>query len=128
MFSSRIFFDASPGTVCASCEAMVKSDAVVLVTEPTPFCLHDMRLAFQLVRTHQKPCAIIINKNSPGYTGIEAFSEKEGVPIIARIPYSPSLAEAYSEGKVPKSSDSALAIALSQIESWLSDVFKGGRL
>ncbi|GAB6277682.1 MAG: ATP-binding protein [Rectinema sp.] len=122
-----LVFDAAPGTACASREAMIKSDAVILVTEPTPFGLHDMSLAFWLVKASGKPCAIVINKDSPGYAGIEKFANEEKVPIIARIPYNSRLAQSYSEGNIPVGAFPALEHALSRIASWLLKVRAGGQ-
>lgn len=125
-----LVFDAAPGTACASREAMIKSDAVILVTEPTPFGLHDMSLAYQLAKASRKPCALVINKNSPGYEGIEQFAEKEKIPIIAKIPYNPGLAQAYSRGEIAVSTYPELERALLMIESWLSSLpamSKGGQ-
>lgn len=122
-----LVFDAPPGTACASREAMIRSDAVILVTESTPFGLHDMSLAFQLAKASGKPCAIVINKDSPGYAGIEKFANEEKVPIIARIPYNSELAQSYSEGNIPASAFPTLEHALSMIQSWLLEVGSGGR-
>jgi len=122
-----LVFDAAPGTACASREAMIKSDAVILVTEPTPFGLHDMSLAYQLAKASRKPCALVINKDSPGYAGIEKFANEEKVPIIARIPYNSRLAQSYSEGNIPVGAFPALEHALSRIASWLLKVRAGGQ-
>jgi MinD superfamily P-loop ATPase len=122
-----LVFDAAPGTACASREAMIKSDAVILVTEPTPFGLHDMSLAFRMVKASGKPCAIVVNKDSPGYAGIEQFAREEQVPIIARIPYNSELAQSYSVGSIPTGAFPALEDALSRIASWLLEVSTGGQ-
>lgn len=117
-----LVFDAPPGTACASREAMIKSDAVILVTESTPFGLHDMSLAYQLVNASSKPCAIVINKDSPGYSGIEQFASEKKIPIIARIPYNPELAQSYSEGNIPASAFPKLEQAIFEIQSWLLEI------
>ena len=122
-----LVFDAAPGTACASREAMIKSDAVVLVTEPTPFGLHDMSLAFKMVRASGKPCAIVINKDSPGYAGIEQFAREQKVPIIAQIPYNAKFAQSYSIGSIPVGAFPALEEALSRIAGWLSELSAGGQ-
>ena len=122
-----LIFDAPPGTACASREAMIKSEAVVLVAEPTPFGLHDMALAYKLAKLNKKPTAIVLNKNSPGYDGIERFAADEKIPIVARIPYIPELARSYSNGDIAISKFPELGGALSGIETWLYEVAASSR-
>lgn len=125
-----LVFDAPPGAACASREAMIKSSAVILVAEPTPFGLHDMKLAYRLVRENEKPCALVINKDSPGYNEIDEFAHSEKIPIIARIPYDPVLAQAYSKGDLSTSAFPELVSAIRNIETWLADLSvnsKGGQ-
>jgi len=128
--ATMIVFDAPPGTACASREAMAKADAIILVTEPTPFGLHDMAMAYKLVKASGKPCAIVINKDTPGYDGIEEFAKSENVPILARIPYSADFAQAYSKGELLNSDDIYHDIniekALQAIEAWVSKNISGG--
>jgi len=128
--ATMIVFDAPPGTACASREAMAKADAIILVTEPTPFGLHDMAMAYKLVKASGKPCAIVINKDTPGYDGIEEFAKSENVPILARIPYSADFAQAYSKGELLNSDDIYHDIniekALQAIEAWVSKNTSGG--
>jgi len=119
---SWVVFDAPPGAACAAREAMIKSDAVLLVVEPTPFGLHDMNLVYRLIQKSGKPCALVINKESPGYEGIEQFAQHEELPILARIPYDPRLAQDYSMGKLSVGAFPALEGALMSITSWLSSL------
>jgi MinD superfamily P-loop ATPase len=125
--SGMVVMDAPPGTACASREAMIKSDAVLVVTEPTPFGLHDMRLVVALAKANGKTCGIVINRDVPGYPDIEDFSKETEVPIIARIPYSKRLAEAYSRGEIALSKILEIRDALRNIEAWLGKIGMGGR-
>ncbi len=117
-----IIFDAPPGAACASREALLKSDAVILIAESTPFGLHDVGMVYRLAKEHQRPCALVVNKDSPGYEGIEHFAQRESIPIIARIPFDPSLAQFYSEGELSIGAFPALASAIRSVVVWLEHV------
>lgn len=92
--------DASPGTSCPVVETMRGADFVLLVTEPTPFGLHDLRLTVQVARDELGlPVGVVINRNGVGNAGVEEYCEAEGVPILMRIPLDRRIAEAISSGK-----------------------------
>lgn len=90
--------DSPPGTACPVVETLAGSDVVVLVTEPTPFGLHDLRLAVELTRKMGLPAAVVINRDGVGDTGVEQFCEEAGIPILMRIPLTRSLGEALAQG------------------------------
>jgi MinD superfamily P-loop ATPase len=90
--------DAAPGTACAVVEAMAGADVVLLVTEPTPFGLHDLQLAAALAAKAGIPAAIVINRSDNEDQIIEDFSKESGIPIIGRIPFRRVYAETYSRG------------------------------
>ena len=94
-----IILDAPPGTSCPVVESMRGSDYVLMVTEPTPFGLHDLRLAVQVARDELGlPVGVVINREGIGDEGVDAYCEEEGIPILMRIPLDRRIAEAYSEG------------------------------
>ena len=94
-----IVLDAPPGASCPVVETMRESDFVLLVTEPTPFGLHDLRLAVQLSRDElQLPVGVVINRDGIGDQGVEDFCTSENIPILMRIPYERRIAEAGAEG------------------------------
>ena len=94
-----VILDASPGTACPVVETMRNADFVLLVTEPTPFGLHDLRLAVQVARDELGlPVGVVINRDGIGDEGVEAYCASEDVPILLRIPFDRRIAEAYSEG------------------------------
>jgi MinD superfamily P-loop ATPase len=95
-----ILLDAPPGTSCPVIAAMHDTDFCVLVTEPTPFGLNDLVLAVELVRTLGLPHGIVINRDGIGDDKVEVFCREQGVPILARIPDSREVAEAYSRGEI----------------------------
>jgi MinD superfamily P-loop ATPase len=95
-----VILDASPGTACPVVESMRGADFVLMVTEPTPFGLHDLRLAVEVARDELGlPVGVVINRDGVGDTGVEDYCATEGLPILMRIPLDRRIAEAYSEGK-----------------------------
>jgi MinD superfamily P-loop ATPase len=79
---------------------VLPSDAIVLVTEPTPFGDHDFRLAHQAFSPLKKPMAVIINRAGLGDRSVYDYCRSEALPILAEIPFDRRLAEAYSRGRV----------------------------
>ncbi len=92
--------DASPGTSCPVVETMRGADFVLLVTEPTPFGLHDLRLAVQVARDELGlPVGVVINRDGVGDRGVDDYCAAEGVPILMRIPLDRGIAAAISRGQ-----------------------------
>lgn len=92
--------DASPGTACPVVEAVEGADAALLVTEPTPFGLNDLKLAVGLTLKLGVPTGIIINRSDGEDKIIADYAEQIGLPIAGRIPFKREYAEAYSEGAI----------------------------
>jgi MinD superfamily P-loop ATPase len=94
-----IILDASPGTACPVVESMRGADFVLMVTEPTPFGLHDLRLAVEVARDELGlPVGVVINRDGVGDQGVDDYCATEGIPILMRIPLDRRIAEAYSDG------------------------------
>ena len=93
-----VIIDVPPGTSCPVIEATKGSDFCLLVTEPTPFGLHDLRLTVETVRQLRIPIGVIINRAGFGDQDVEAYCQKENIPILMTIPFDRKIAEAYSEG------------------------------
>lgn len=97
-----IILDASPGAACPVVESMRDADVVLLVTEPTPFGLHDLKVAVEVARDEMNlPVAVVINRYGVGDQGVEEYCAAENIPILMRIPLDRRIAEAYSEGIPP---------------------------
>lgn len=90
--------DAPPGTSCPVITALQGSDFVLLVTEPTPFGLHDLILAVEAVRVLGIPFGIVINRADMGDDGVEKYALRQGIPVLLEIPFDRKIAEAYSRG------------------------------
>mgnify|MGYP001813374560 CR=1 FL=1 len=94
-----IILDAPPGTSCPVVETIRDTDFVLLVTEPTPFGLHDLRMAIEVARDELGlPVGVVVNRDGIGDRGVETYCASERVPILMRIPHDRRIAEAYSEG------------------------------
>jgi MinD superfamily P-loop ATPase len=90
--------DAPPGTSCPVISALRASDFVLLVTEPTPFGLNDLKLAVETVRTLNLPMGIVINRCDVGDNEVKKYAEQEKLPILLEIPDRRDIAENYSKG------------------------------
>jgi MinD superfamily P-loop ATPase len=92
--------DASPGTSCPVVETLRGADLALMVTEPTPFGLHDLRLAVQVARDEfSLPVGVVVNRDGIGDTGVDDYCAAEGIPILLRIPQDRRIALAISEGQ-----------------------------
>lgn len=92
--------DSPPGTSCPVIEVAKNSDFILLVTEPTPFGLHDLSLAVDTMREIKKDFAVVINRWGIGNDDVVKYCEKENIDIIARFPNMRRIAEIYSEGRL----------------------------
>jgi MinD superfamily P-loop ATPase len=95
-----VIIDAPPGTACPAVEAIRGCDRVLLVTEPTPFGLHDLELAVETVRCLDIPCQVVINRAGLDGAATREYCRREGVEIVAELPDSRCIAEAYSRGEL----------------------------
>lgn len=92
--------DAPPGTSCPVVTTLRGVDYVLLVTEPTPFGLHDLRIIVELVRTLGLPLGVVVNRMGIGDDRAHAFCRQERIPILLDIPEDRRIAEACSQGKL----------------------------
>ncbi|MBC2705470.1 ATP-binding protein [Desulfobacula sp.] len=92
--------DAPPGTSCPVIAAMNGADFVLLVTEPTPFGLHDLKLAVETVRILDLPHGLVINRAGLGNDDVKIYAEKENIPILMEIPFDKEIARIYSNGQM----------------------------
>ncbi|NLB54530.1 MAG: P-loop NTPase [Lentisphaerae bacterium] len=107
--------DASPGTACPVVKALENTDVAVLVTEPTPFGLHDLSLAMSMTLEMGIPTGIIVNRSDGKDKIIQDYANSIGVKIVGRIPFKREYAETYSSGhliaeKHPEFAENLLAI------------------
>jgi len=92
--------DAPPGTSCPVIASMTGADFVLLVTEPTPFGLHDLKLAVGAVRILGIPYGLVINRSDMGDDQVRDYVQQEDLPVLMEIPFDRRIAEAYSRGEM----------------------------
>jgi MinD superfamily P-loop ATPase len=98
---SDAIIDAPPGVSCPAINAVLDSDVIVLVTEPTPFGVYDFQLAWEAFAPLGKPIGAVVNRAGlGGHEAIYRFCRDQGLPILAEIPYDRAIAEAYSRGRI----------------------------
>ncbi|MCG8683247.1 MAG: ATP-binding protein [Desulfobacterales bacterium] len=90
--------DAPPGTSCPVITAIKDTDFVLMVTEPTPFGLHDLKLAVEAVKILGIPRGLVINRSDIGDHKVRAYAEKVNLPVLMEIPFDRDIAAAYSKG------------------------------
>lgn len=90
--------DVPPGTSCPVFEAVREVDLVLLVTEPTPFGLHDLKLAFEMVRALRLPLGVVLNRAGLNGEATRSYCEARKIPIFQEIPDDRKIAEAYARG------------------------------
>lgn len=92
--------DAPPGTTCPVIAAMNKADYVLLVTEPTPFGLHDLKLAVETVKVLGLPHGVVINRSGMGDDEVAKYCDGQNIPVLMEIPFDRRIAQAYSRGEL----------------------------
>jgi MinD superfamily P-loop ATPase len=114
-----ILMDAPPGVSCPAVSAVIDSDIIVLVTEPTPFGVFDLRLAHQAFHPLGKPMGVVVNRAGLGNDEVYRFCRDAGLPIFAEIPYERSIAEAYAAGRIIALSSDPLRQLFAQLAATL---------
>lgn len=94
----NVILDAPPGTSCPVIETIRSSDYCILVAESTPFGLHDLKLAVNVVRHLSLPFGVIINRDGVGDKKVELYCQSEKIPVLMKIPHSEEIAHFYSNG------------------------------
>lgn len=92
--------DAPPGTSCPVISAIRGVDIVLLVTEPTPFGLHDLKLAHEAVRSLGILAGLVVNRNGIGDDAVFDYAEDADLPVLMEIPFDRRIAEAYARGQL----------------------------
>jgi MinD superfamily P-loop ATPase len=95
-----IIYDAPPGTSCPVVITVANADYIILVTEPTPFGLHDLKLTIDIIKAIDKPFGVIVNKAGLGNEEIYQFLKKESIELLGEIPYHRGYAEKYAAGEL----------------------------
>lgn len=94
-----VILDAPPGTGCPAIAVLKGADVALMVTEPTPFGLHDLKAAVGVARVLEVPTAVVLNRAGSGDDRIEAYCADEGIPLVMTIPFDRAIAAAYAVGR-----------------------------
>ncbi|MGB9813125.1 MAG: ATP-binding protein [Thermovenabulum sp.] len=93
-----VIIDSPPGTSCPMVNAVAGADYCVLVTEPTPFGLSDLKLAVEVVRELKIPFGVVINRAGIGNDEVEQYLKEEGISLLLKIPFDRRYAFCYADG------------------------------
>jgi MinD superfamily P-loop ATPase len=95
-----VILDSPPGTSCPFIQTVDRADYVLLVTEPTPFGLSDLRQSVETLKTLHKQCGVIINRADIGDSGVKDYLSEKQIPLLGVINYETDIARSYSEGRL----------------------------
>ena len=93
-----VLIDVPPGTACPLVASVYKSDYCILVTEPTPFGLHDLKITVEVLTELRIPLGVIMNRAGIGDQQVYEYCKSENIPLLLEIPFSRKIAELYSRG------------------------------
>jgi MinD superfamily P-loop ATPase len=110
-------YDSPPGTSCPVIEATKDADFVILVTEPTPFGLHDLKLAIDTMKELGKDFGVVLNRHGIGNNEVENFCRQENIALLAKIADDRRIAELYSRGELVYHEIPEVAIQLEKIHN-----------
>ena len=102
---SVVVLDSPPGTSCPFIQTANLADFVVLVTEPTPFGLSDLKQSVETLSQMNKPLGVVVNKSGIGNTDVYTYLDEKDIPLLLEIPFSREIAKAYSKGILITSTD-----------------------
>ena len=94
-----VIIDSPPGASCSAVETLRGSDFALLVTEPTPFGLHDLRQILGVVNDMNIPFGVIINRDGIGDNQMDMFLTENNIPVLLRVPFSRTLATGIAGGR-----------------------------
>lgn len=118
--------DAPPGVSCPAVNAVMDSDVIVLVTEPTPFGFYDFELAWRAFSPFEKPIGAVINRAGLGNNAVYGFCRDRAIPILAEIPYDRDIAEAYSRGRIIAETSSKLSEVFLSLAGEIQSLARSG--
>ncbi|MFP4199627.1 MAG: ATP-binding protein [Halanaerobium sp.] len=97
--NKKVIVDSPPGTTCPTIEAITDTDFTIVVTEPSPFGLHDLKMVIEMLNDISQPFAVVINRaEADSDYLIEDYCQAEEIKVLLKIPFSRQIAELYSEG------------------------------
>jgi MinD superfamily P-loop ATPase len=116
--------DAPPGTSCPVIEATKDADFVILVTEPTPFGLHDLKLTIETMEALNKDIGVVINRFDLGNEDVVNYCSQHNIPVIGKIPNQREIASLYSKGELLYDKVDEVKSALDSIYQYIKSIMK----
>lgn len=98
--SNITILDSPPGTSCPFIHTISKADHILLVTEPTPFGLNDLKISVSIAREMNKSFSVIINRAGLGFKDIYSYLEQENINIAMELEFEKEIAGIYSSGQL----------------------------
>jgi MinD superfamily P-loop ATPase len=121
-------YDSPPGTSCPVIEATKDADFIILVTEPTPFGLHDLKLAVDTMYALKKDFGVVVNRFGIGNDDVFDYCQEKNIPVLAKIPNDRRIAELYSRGELIYEKIPEFKAQLENIKSYILDLITKGVL
>ena len=95
-----VIMDSPPGTSCPFIHTVYAADFIILITEPTPFGLCDLKQSAETLNSMNKKYGVVINKAGLGNTDVYEYLNENKIPLLMEIPFDKTIAEIYSNGKL----------------------------
>ncbi len=112
-----ILFDSPPGTSCSFIQTAAKADYVILITEPTPFGLSDLKQSVETLKTMNIPYGVIINRAGLGDDKVHSYLKENDISLLLEIPFDKEIAASYSRGEI-------IAESKPELQEQLLKIFK----
>ncbi len=112
-----LLLDAPPGCSCPFVNTVSDADRVILITEPTPFGLSDLKHTVEVLRQMGKSFGVVINRADLGFRQMKEWLAEENIPVWTEIPYSHDIASLYAQGEI-------VAVHLPQIEELMHQLLQ----
>ncbi len=119
---SMVIIDSPPGTACSTVAAIQDVDYAIIVAEPTPFGLSDMKMVVELLRDEHIPFGVVVNKSQLGDNSLFRYLEMESIPLIAHIPFDEVFAKLYAKGENISNSNQIFSKKIDDIINYLNGV------
>ncbi len=113
--SEIVLLDSPPGTSCPFIQTVATAHYVVLVTEPTPFGLSDLKQSVETLKSLGKPYGVIVNRSGLGNDEVYKYIQHENIPLLLSIPFDKKIALAYSNGKLVSNENAEWELIFNQL-------------
>jgi len=122
-----VILDSPPGASCSMITVARGADVVLLVTEPTPFGIHDLEAAVEALREVEVPMGVVINRADWGDDAVHRYCEAAHIPVLLEIPHLRSVAEAYARAVPLVEAFPEIRPDLLRLRSGLQELMEGGK-